>query len=94
MTGHRGRLLGGAVLAVVLLVFFFRGMDWSALGTALREARLLPLLGLVVVTLGVYAARAWRWGDLLLPLGRVPYPDLVLRDHGGLRVRLADPPRG
>ena len=68
MTGHRGRLLGGAVLAVVLLAFFFRGMDWSALGTALREARLLPLLGLVVVTLGVYSARAWRWGDLLLPL--------------------------
>lgn len=94
MTGHRGRLLGGAVLAVVLLVFFFRGMDWSALGTALREARLLPLMGLVVVTLGVYAARAWRWGDLLLPLGRVPYPDLFSATMVGFASGLLIPRAG
>jgi len=94
VTGHRGRLLGGAVLAVVLLFFFFRGMDWSALGTALREARLLPLLGLVVVTLGVYAARAWRWGDLLLPLGRVPYPDLFSATMVGFASGLLIPRAG
>jgi hypothetical protein len=94
VTGHRGRLLGGAVLAVALLVFFFRGMDWSALGTALREARLLPLLGLVVVTLGVYAARAWRWGDLLLPLGRVPYPDLFSATMVGFASGLLIPRAG
>ena len=94
MTGHRGRLLGGAVLAVVLLVFFFRGMDWNALGTALREARLIPLLGLVVVTLGVYAARAWRWGDLLLPLGRVPYPDLFSATMVGFASGLLIPRAG
>jgi uncharacterized protein (TIRG00374 family) len=94
VSGHRGRLLGGAVLAVALLFFFFRGMDWSALGTALREARLLPLLGLVVVTLGVYAARAWRWGDLLLPLGRVPYPDLFSATMVGFASGLLIPRAG
>jgi glycosyltransferase 2 family protein len=94
VTGHRGRLLGGAVLAVVLLLFFFRGVDWSALGTALREARLLPLLGLVVVTLAVYSARAWRWGDLLLPLGRVPYPDLFSATMVGFASGLLIPRAG
>lgn len=94
MSGHRGRLLGGAVLAVVLLVFFFRGMDWAALGTALREARLLPLLGLVVVTLAVYSARAWRWGDLLLPLGRVPYRDLFSATMVGFASGLLIPRAG
>jgi uncharacterized protein (TIRG00374 family) len=69
-------------------------MDWSALGTALREARLLPLLGLVVVTLGVYAARAWRWGDLLLPLGRVPYPDLFSATMVGFASGLLIPRAG
>ena len=76
MSGQRVRLLVGAVLALALLAFFFRGVDWSALGTAIREARLLPLLGLVVCTLGVYSLRAWRLGDLLRPLGRVSFADL------------------
>jgi len=78
----------------VLLVFFFRGMDWAALGTALREARLLPLLGLVVVTLAVYSARAWRWGDLLLPLGRVPYRDLFSATMVGFASGLLIPRAG
>jgi uncharacterized protein (TIRG00374 family) len=94
VSGHRGRLLGGAVLAVVLLFFFFRGVDWTALGTALREARLLPLLGLVVATLAVYSARAWRWGDLLRPLGGVPYPDLFSATMVGFASGLLIPRAG
>ena len=76
MKGQRGRLLLGALLAAALLAWFFRGIDWSALGGALRAARPLPLVGLVLVTVGVYSVRAWRWGDLLAPLGRVGYADL------------------
>ena len=76
MKGQWKRLLLGALLAGVLLALFFRGIDWSALGQALRTARPLPLLGLVLATVGVYCARAWRWGDLLAPLGRVGYRDL------------------
>jgi hypothetical protein len=76
LRGQWKRLLTGALLAVVLLALFFRGIDWSALGQALRAARPLPLLGLVLATVGVYSARAWRWGDLLAPLGRVGYADL------------------
>jgi uncharacterized protein (TIRG00374 family) len=94
VSGHRGRLLGGAVLALVLLFFFFRGVDWPALGTALREAKLLPLLGLVVATLAVYSARAWRWGDLLLPMGRVPYRDLFSATMVGFASGLLIPRAG
>jgi len=94
VTGQRGRLLGGAFLAVVLLLFFFRGVDWAALGTALRDARLLPLVGLVLVTLGVYAVRAWRWGDLLLPLGRVGFADLFSATMVGFASGLLIPRAG
>ena len=76
MTRQKGQLLGGALLAALLLAFFFRGVDWSALGGALRDARILPLAGLMLVTIAVYCVRAWRWGDLLLPLGRVGFADL------------------
>ncbi len=94
MTGQRGRLLGGALLAVLLLLFFFRGVDWAALGTALREARVLPLVGLVLVTLGVYSVRAWRWGELLLPLGRVGFPDLFSATMVGFASGLLIPRAG
>jgi uncharacterized protein (TIRG00374 family) len=92
--GQRGRLLVGAVLAAVLLALFFRGMDWSALGQALRGARPLPLAGLVLVTVLVYAARAWRWGDLLAPLGRVRYADLFTATMVGFASGLLVPRAG
>lgn len=94
MTGRRGQLLAGALLAVVLLAFFFRGVDWAALGGALREAHLLPLAGLVLVTLAVYAARAWRWGDLLRPLGRVGFGDLFSATMVGFASGLLIPRAG
>jgi uncharacterized protein (TIRG00374 family) len=82
------------LLAVVLLAFFFRGMDWAALGGALRDARILPLAGLVLVTIAVYALRAWRWGDLLLPLGRVGFADLFSATMVGFASGLLIPRAG
>lgn len=76
MRGQRGRLVVGALLAVLLLAVVFRGTDWEALGLALRRARPAPLLGLILVTVVIYALRAWRWGLLLAPLGRVRFADL------------------
>jgi uncharacterized protein (TIRG00374 family) len=92
--GQRGRLLVGALLAAVLLALFFRGMDWSALGQALRGAHPLPLAGVVLVTVSVYAVRAWRWGDLLAPLGRVRYPDLFSATMVGFASGLLVPRAG
>lgn len=67
------RLLLGAVLAVVLLFFFFRGIDGAALARAFRSANPLLLAGVVLATLATYLARSWRWGYLLAPLARVPF---------------------
>lgn len=94
MTRQQGQLLAGALLAALLLAFFFRGVDWSALGTALREARLVPLAGLVLVTIAIYSVRAWRWGDLLLPLGRVGFGDLFSATMVGFASGLLIPRAG
>jgi uncharacterized protein (TIRG00374 family) len=89
-----GRLLLGILLALVLLAVFFRGMDWEALGRALRGAHPGPLAGLVAVTVVVYAARAWRWSYLLSPLGRVPYADLASATFVGFASGLLVPRAG
>jgi uncharacterized membrane protein YbhN (UPF0104 family) len=70
------RLAAGAVVAIVLLAVVLRGVEWPALLRALREARRAPLLGLLLVSVLTYAIRAWRWGFLLAPLGRVPFSRL------------------
>jgi hypothetical protein len=64
------------LLAVGLLILFFRGVDWNAMGRAFRAADPVYLCGVVLVTLVTYAARAWRWGFLLAPLARVPFSRL------------------
>lgn len=73
MKGVRpGRLAAGALVALLLLFLFLRGVEWPSLKAALLGARPWPLAGLVVATIGTYWLRAFRWGFLLKPLGQVP----------------------
>lgn len=94
MSSRRWRFLFGVFLALVLLMFFFRGIDWNALGQSLVGARILPLVGLVLVTIAVYHVRAWRWGDLLAPLGRVRHADLFSSTMIGFASSLLIPRAG
>ncbi len=94
MSAERGRLLLGALAAVVLLAIFFRGMDSAGLGHALAGARLPPLAGLVLVTVVLYALRGWRWGALLAPLGRVRFRDLFSATMVGFASGLLVPRAG
>ncbi len=94
MNAERGRLLLGVVAALGLLALFFRGMDWPALGRALTSARWLPLVGLVLVTVLLYTIRAWRWGALLAPLGRVGMADLFSATMVGFASGLLVPRAG
>jgi uncharacterized protein (TIRG00374 family) len=94
VTGERARLALGALAAVALLLFFFRGMDWVTLGHVLAGARPGPLVGLVLLTVVIYAARAWRWGGLLAPLGRVRFPDLFSATMVGFASGLLVPRAG
>jgi len=82
------------LLAVGLLVLFFRGVDWNAMGRALRAADPLYLCGVFLATLVTYAARAWRWGFLLAPLARVPFPRLFSATVIGFMTGLLIPRAG
>jgi uncharacterized membrane protein YbhN (UPF0104 family) len=77
--GEQSRKGGGALRAALgiavalgLLAFFLKGIDWKALGLALRSARPEFLVGCVCLTVLMYTIRAWRWHNLLLPLRDVP----------------------
>ena len=94
MSSRRWQFLFGVFLALVLLMFFFRGIDWNALGQSLVGARILPLVGLVLVTVAAYHVRAWRWGDLLAPLGRVRHADLFSSTMIGFASSLLIPRAG
>jgi hypothetical protein len=74
---HHGRLAIGGLLALVLLYFFFRGVDAAALAASLADAHPGWILGIVVSTLLTYALRAWRWGAFLVPLRPVPFGRLL-----------------
>jgi hypothetical protein len=92
--GDRARLLAGALVAFLLLAFFFRGMDWPALGRSLAEARGLPLVAFIALSIVVYAARAWRWGGLLRPLAKVEFADLFSATMVGFGSGLLIPRAG
>jgi hypothetical protein len=94
VNAERRRLLLGALAALGLLALFFRGMDWATLGRSLAGARWLPLAGLVLVTVLLYTIRAWRWGALLAPLGRVGMADLFSATMVGFASGLLVPRAG
>jgi uncharacterized protein (TIRG00374 family) len=91
---HRLRLAVGALLALVLLCVFFRGLAWHELADAFRLADAKWLTAVALVTVLVYAIRAWRWGYLLAPLARVPFADLFSTTMVGFASGLAIPRAG
>ncbi len=90
----RGRLLLGAALAVPLLYLFLRGVAWSELAAAFREAHPGYLVAVLVATVATYALRAWRWGHLLAPLTRVPFARLWSATWVGFMTGLLVPRAG
>jgi uncharacterized protein (TIRG00374 family) len=94
MTAVSKRLLAGSLAAALLLVLFFRGMDWQGLGAALRSADRGRMALVAAVTLVVYLLRAWRWGSLLAPLARVPFSRLLSATYVGFMTGLLVPRAG
>jgi len=52
-------------ISVSLLVWIGSGLDWAALGSALKEIDYLVLIPMTLVMTIHYASRAWRWRYLL-----------------------------
>ncbi len=88
---RRSRVGLSLLLAAVLLALFFRGVDWHAMGRALRAADPVYLAAVVLVTIATYAARSWRWGFLLAPLARVPFGHLFSATFVGFMTGLLIP---
>lgn len=94
MSVRARRLAVSVALGAGLLYFFFRGMDWRAVGAAFARADGLYMTGVVLTTVLVYALRAWRWGYLLQPLARVPFPRLFSTTLLGFASGLVVPRAG
>ena len=94
MKTRRGQFIVGAGLAALLLAFVLHGVDWGALGNALRNARPVPLAAVVMVTVAAYWLRGVRWGDLLAPLARVGQSDLFSATMVGFASSLVVPRSG
>jgi glycosyltransferase 2 family protein len=91
---RRGRLALGLLAGLALMLVFFKGLEWGALGRAFRTAHLGFLVGVALITIVTYAARAWRWGYLLAPLARVPFARLFSITLIGFMSGLAIPRAG
>lgn len=64
------------LLAVAIAWWFGRGLDWSQVSAAVRQADWLQLALAVLLISAVYLFRAYRWGALLAPLGRASVSNL------------------
>ncbi|MGQ9496095.1 MAG: lysylphosphatidylglycerol synthase transmembrane domain-containing protein [Thermoanaerobaculaceae bacterium] len=65
------------VLALSLLVFFFRQVSFRELVGLLRSLGFAPILWAVALALASYTARAFRWGLILSPVGKAPFSTLL-----------------
>jgi uncharacterized protein (TIRG00374 family) len=91
----RGRRLAISIgLGLALLVIFFKGMDWRAVGEAFQRADPVYMAGVVLATVTTYSLRAWRWGYLLRPLARVPFGRLFSVTLLGFAAGLVVPRAG
>ena len=76
-------LLGSFVLGGGLLYLALRGVDFSAVGEALRTASYGWLVPLFIATMVAHLLRAWRWQMLLETL---PDNDGAISERVSLRL--------
>lgn len=84
----------GIVLAALLLWLATRGVDPGALVEAMKHAKPLPLLGVVVLTAMMYVIRAMRWRLLFPGLRVASILDLYAITNIGFMAGLVIPRAG
>jgi len=73
------KYFGGLALAVVLLVWVFRGIDPHALWEQLLQVSPLGMAVCVVLSIGHNVFRVWRWQALLAPVQRdIPFRSMFV----------------
>lgn len=72
------RVVISLILTVFLLFLFFRNVDFREVGRSLAEARLLVLVGAILMALFSYWLRTIRWQRILRPVGRTRHSSALL----------------
>lgn len=72
----RWKLILGIAVSAAFLYLAFRGADLDRMLEVLRGADYLWMIPAVVLTLGSFAVRAWRWKYFLLGVGPLPFSQL------------------
>ncbi len=91
MRSRGARLAVGGLVAAGLMALVLWGQDWAALGSAFQRARWSYLAAMALLTVVMYAARAWRWRYLLQPLADVPLRQAFSATAVGFMAGLAVP---
>jgi len=73
---RKWQLIGLSALALIVLWWFGRGLDWSAVRGALRAADWRLIGVAVALVCSTYAIRSSRWRALLAPLAAARWADL------------------
>lgn len=84
----------GIALAALLLGYFLHGLDLRGLARTLASAKVGLLLAALAIAIASYAARSWRWGEMLAPLARVKQMDLFSATMIGFAASLIVPRSG
>ena len=66
------KALIGVVISIVCLAVVVHGIEWSAVGEALRRTRVLLLLPAVGFLAFMFLLRAYRWQHLVAPITLLP----------------------
>ena len=88
------RWLFGGLLAAALVGVVLYGVDLGELVRTVSRAEPGALVGVVILTVAAYWARAWRWGALLQPMATVPQRDLFSATMLGFASSLVVPRSG
>jgi hypothetical protein len=67
------KVLVGIVISVVCVGIVIHGIEWSAVGGALRRTNLLLLLPALGFLTLLFIVRAYRWQQLVKPLSSLPF---------------------
>ncbi|MGH7898954.1 MAG: lysylphosphatidylglycerol synthase transmembrane domain-containing protein [Candidatus Binatia bacterium] len=87
------RLAASLALSAVFLYLAARGVSWGTVWEAMRAARLIYVVPMVVGSVLPLCFRAWRWGVLVRPLRPVGFGSLFMATCIGFAANMLLPLR-
>ncbi|MCF6159278.1 MAG: flippase-like domain-containing protein [wastewater metagenome] len=67
----------GVIISIVCLWLFIRGIEWSLLKNALKDANYWPIIPTIILNILFFVARAIRWQGLISHIKTIPTVSLL-----------------